>query len=251
MLHPDIQFILHYFPTRPQWKREIPSHHMILAYQLDGSYDHFFDGKKISVAQDSFLFLHASDCYSVTQVSYGSCIAIHFTANVPIDLSFQVFSAVGHPHIKKEFLRILSVWNRCDEISQYEVMASFYKIWSWMLRFCQTQNNRFSQQSPLSRAHNYLSSHFQDAQLTVSQAAREAGISERWLCTQFQEVYHTSPSRFLTSLRITAATKLLQSRHYSLREIAESTGFSSVSYFIRVFRREMGITPHAFQKENS
>ena len=49
--------------------------------------------------------------------------------------------------------------------------------------------------------------------------------------------------RYLTHVRLECAKNLLNGTEKSIQNIAVECGFSSSSYFIRVFKTEIGITP--------
>ena len=53
---------------------------------------------------------------------------------------------------------------------------------------------------------------------------------------------------YITKYRISTALSLLQNTALSVTEIALSTGFNSSSYFSKVFREYMGITPLQYLK---
>ena len=65
----------------------------------------------------------------------------------------------------------------------------------------------------------------------------------------FLEQYHKPPGRYLTSLRIEAAAELLREGSLMISEIAALTGYASANYFIRVFHREVGVSPSAYRME--
>ena len=59
----------------------------------------------------------------------------------------------------------------------------------------------------------------------------------------FTAAVGVSPGRYLTSVRIQAAMKLLLHREYSLDVVASLCGFSGANYLCRVFKKETGQTP--------
>lgn len=59
----------------------------------------------------------------------------------------------------------------------------------------------------------------------------------------FREITGVSPNKYLTALRINRATELLVETDLSVADISTMLGFSSLSYFIRVFRKHTGTTP--------
>ena len=75
-----------------------------------------------------------------------------------------------------------------------------------------------------------------------------ANISQRECFRCFQSILHTTPMAYITKYRISAALSLLQNTTLSITEIALSTGFNSSSYFSKVFREYMGVTPLHYRK---
>ncbi len=62
----------------------------------------------------------------------------------------------------------------------------------------------------------------------------------------FKEVTGFSPSVYVTKIRIERAKQLLRDLDMSVRECAESVGFSDANYFCRVFRKETGLSPKQY-----
>ena len=53
----------------------------------------------------------------------------------------------------------------------------------------------------------------------------------------------------MTRLRIYAAEDMLRMKSYTIAEIAAAVGYTSPSYFCRVFTREVGISPSKWEDE--
>jgi len=51
---------------------------------------------------------------------------------------------------------------------------------------------------------------------------------------------------YLNRYRLRRARALLEASDKSITEVALAVGFSSSSYFARVFREEMGVSPRAY-----
>ena len=69
------------------------------------------------------------------------------------------------------------------------------------------------------------------------------GVSKSHLIRVFTAAVGVPPGRYLTSVRIEAAMKLLLHREYSLDVVASLCGFSGANYLCRVFKKETGQTP--------
>ena len=63
------------------------------------------------------------------------------------------------------------------------------------------------------------------------------------LVRAFTAALGVSPGRYLTSVRIEAAMRLLLHREYTLDVIASLCGFSGANYLCRVFKKTTGQSP--------
>jgi len=81
-----------------------------------------------------------------------------------------------------------------------------------------------------------------------------AELSNRSLATfkrDFQRYYHTSPRQWINRQRLQHARLLLQTTEQSVSDTALACGFENVSHFIRIFRREFGITPQMMRTQQT
>ena len=56
-------------------------------------------------------------------------------------------------------------------------------------------------------------------------------------------------SEYLTELRIAEAKRLLLETESSVVDICQQTGYSHVSYFIKLFQKYVGMTPAKYRDE--
>lgn len=77
------------------------------------------------------------------------------------------------------------------------------------------------------------------------------GISVTQLMVLFRRVLGQSPHRFVINLRIVRARHLLATSLMPACEIALACGFSHQEHMIRLFRREIGLTPAAYRRSIS
>ena len=88
-------------------------------------------------------------------------------------------------------------------------------------------------------------------EITVSQLATRAQMSEVYFRKLFKSVTGVSPARFMIDCKVDRAKELLFENYLSLEDIAERCGFSSPSYFCRVFKENTGMTPGEFRAKLS
>ena len=66
----------------------------------------------------------------------------------------------------------------------------------------------------------------------------------------FQATYGVSPIRYLHQYRIQKAKDLLSSDYGSITQVAESTGYSSVYHFSKMFSQYTGMSPTEYVKQS-
>ena len=83
---------------------------------------------------------------------------------------------------------------------------------------------------------------------TVGEAAEAMAVSRSTITHSLREDTGKTFSQHLASVRIREAKRLLAYTDLSLSEIASRCGFSDQSYFTKVFRREINLTPGQFRR---
>ena len=96
-------------------------------------------------------------------------------------------------------------------------------------------------------ARSQLSRHFSNPDLSVRSLARDARMNRSMFSRLFHQRVGVSPKQYLTSLRINRAATFLKETNLPVREIARQTGFRDMPYFIRAFRRGIGLSPGRFR----
>ncbi|GHU74759.1 hypothetical protein AGMMS49992_17170 [Clostridia bacterium] len=93
----------------------------------------------------------------------------------------------------------------------------------------------------------YIYLHYKE-NISLESLSQQFALSSTYLSRIFKATYHEGISTLLTRLRIESACALLKDSTLSIYLIAEQLNFSDVSYFSKVFRRYMGITPGEYRK---
>lgn len=79
------------------------------------------------------------------------------------------------------------------------------------------------------------------------QLAKELGVSKYHFLRIFSAFVGMTPGEYVSRLRIEKAVSLLRQTDWSIEEVASAVGYSSGSYFIKVFRKLTGQTPARFR----
>lgn len=94
--------------------------------------------------------------------------------------------------------------------------------------------------------HNYMMLHCQNVTLTTM--AAQFGYSERQLIRILKKNSGKGFSELLQDIRMNKAIGLLKNQSITVPQIAKMLGYSSVSYFQKVFLRTFTFTPEAFRE---
>lgn len=80
----------------------------------------------------------------------------------------------------------------------------------------------------------------------VAQVAEELGVTPNYLSSQFKQEKGVGFNQFLTELRMDKARQLLLTSSFSIKEIAESIGYTGSRHFARIFKERFSLSPSAF-----
>ena len=95
----------------------------------------------------------------------------------------------------------------------------------------------------------YIAAHYAE-DITLDKLAQLVGTSSASFRRQFTHMFGVSPGRYITTIRINAARKLLETTDKLVSEIATETGFWDQSHFTKIFKRERGTTPGAYRRRH-
>ena len=88
-------------------------------------------------------------------------------------------------------------------------------------------------------------------QIAVAEIAQLVNLSPSRLAHLFKTEMDLSMQQYLTQLRLAKAKRQLETSFLSVKEIAASVGFSSVSRFVVCFKSLVGATPAQYRKRLS
>jgi AraC-like DNA-binding protein len=99
------------------------------------------------------------------------------------------------------------------------------------------------------RAMAYIDKHYAEP-FSRQEMARQLGLSERYLTSCFHKEMGITPVEYLNRYRLKQAKTMLGSGA-NVTETALAVGFSSVSYFTRLFEKEVGVSPGVYRHSHS
>ena len=87
-------------------------------------------------------------------------------------------------------------------------------------------------------------------ELSVQDICRGGSISKTLLYDGFHQRFHCTVSGYINVKRVERSQELLCKTDLSMEEISQAVGFSSASYYSRIFKKHTGISPLQYRKSN-
>lgn len=104
--------------------------------------------------------------------------------------------------------------------------------------------------SAIERAIAHMEAHYDD-DLTREALAAVAEMSPGHFSTFFRRHTGSSPSRYLTAIRMRRARELLLFSACRLKDVSQRVGYADPFYFSRAFKSDAGVSPAAFIRRHS
>lgn len=215
-------------------------------YILCGSCKYLFsDNYSFTVNTGDVLYLAKDAVYQMDVLERYDFICINFFFDSDNLRQSDKFSPKDSGFTENLFYRM---WKKqTSGASLAEKMSLLYGIYSDLISSNQKIYLQNSARYKIEDAMALISAS-SDENITVKSLAEHTGMSEVYFRKLFRGVTGVSPSKYIIDQRVSRAKVLLTADYLTLDDVAERCGFSSLSYFCRVFKDNIGMTPSEFRK---
>ena len=237
-------------------------------YSLGSDAVVYINSERYSFKDGDLIIINSNDLHSLEFPGDSRYICVKFSPNI-LYADEQAFAEykyampflIDTPHrilfdreetekagIEKLCLEIMDEWNGKDYAFELAIRANILKIFTWILRYWRNQGAIGADKKipdSIKSALIYITENYETA--TETEAARASGLSYNHFSGVFKTAMGQNFKKFLVSVRLKEAEKLLMSTEKSMTEIAMETGFTTASHFIANFKRFKGVTPKQFR----
>ena len=130
---------------------------------------------------------------------------------------------------------------------EFKVISSLFKIVNSALEnqtlFVGRNNYRVDKIKP---AIDYIRGNF-SGNIELKILAEECSMSSNYFCKIFKDVTGQTPTEYITTYRLNMACEMLLSGS-KVTDTAYDCGFNDLSYFIHVFKKNIGISPKQYSQ---
>lgn len=99
----------------------------------------------------------------------------------------------------------------------------------------------------IARCQEWIADHYGE-HTPVATMARLSGLAERSFKRRFTKVTGMSPLEYVHTLRLEEAKQILETTDLPVEAVAEEVGYEDASFFRRLFRRKVGMTPRDYRR---
>ena len=99
----------------------------------------------------------------------------------------------------------------------------------------------------ISQVQQYITNNFAESH-NLDNLSFLFNTNKTYLCSEFKAVYGDSIVNYIHKLRIKEAKRLMRTGNYNLTQISEEIGYSSISYFCKVFKKHENKAPSEYIK---
>lgn len=210
------------------------------------------DGYTVTVQKGDLLYLahHAKYTMHILTDRYSS-IYCDFEFDAPIPGKSQVYPLKNPAVAENLFQRLYHSFPDTSAAAFARCMSILYDIHALVLASEKGTYIGTGAKDKLLRAKQLIDQRYTDCDLSISDVAAYAQMSEEYLRKLFRAQLGIAPSKYIASLRLERAKELMKYPFLTLEECALQSGFSSLQYFCHVFKAATGTTPAKYRKNES
>lgn len=153
-----------------------------------------------------------------------------------------------YEELSKILKNVIFIFNNRTCTYKLDITAHILLLLSLLLRNSTTfnfkKNDRFYRIRP---AIDYIEKNY-NQQISISDLSNLINVCDDYFIRIFKAATSRTPTAYITDVRLHQALRLLSLHQYSISEISDKTGFSSIQYFSRIFKERMGLSPSEYAK---
>jgi len=147
---------------------------------------------------------------------------------------------------------VRQIFARKETAYELLIKARLYEIWYLLCIHAQKKKadapaHTDYRISTIKSVIEYIKSHY-DSPIFLDTLSDEFHISKGHLCRLFRSITKMSLVEYINFYRISQSASLLMETDREISEIAGMTGFNNISYYNKIFRKYMHMTPSAFRQ---
>ncbi len=211
---------------------------------------HFGAGLPLTNLECTFQMLDEEG--QAAEVNFFDLVEINpnITISGPIRMQPILVPSRFQPMLTEGYGRILDLYGSPLLRNQFGIMIAdlMARVETIVLNAVRTDDISVPVEELIENIKEFITAN-QSRALTLNEVAEFAHFTPNYLCRIFKRHTGMSPMKYLQTVRIEGAKKLLSLTDLPVYTIAEKMGINEPSYFARMFRSTYGISPQTYRNQ--
>ncbi len=217
-----------------------------ISYRIKGDAQFVHESGSTFAKTGDIVFVPARYNYTL-KASGEKLIVVHFSSNSNLPGSIHCMTPENASYFERKFSELYLVWSKKQFGYEHECKSILYKILMKIEQeFAHTKIS--DGYDKILEAVEFIHDNFADSNFSVDYLSKMCGMSDTYFRKLFVKRFSCTPIRYVIKLKLNFATELLRSGYYTVQEVSDKCGFTTVNYFSAFMKKETGRTPSDFFK---
>ena len=157
---------------------------------------------------------------------------------------------ISSPELALTIKEMFSEKKKGDVAYDFYIKGGIYKTLGYLYREGIIMNAeeafRTKEVEKITPVLSYINTHYNE-DITLEYVSAMLGFDSSYFCRIFKAAVGATFTEYLNFVRIYRAERLLSKTQMTILEISEAVGFSSVSYFNRIFKKYRSFSPRYYR----
>ena len=222
------------------------SQHSVLIIKKKGETEYAVKGQKYAADPQNILFIPAGTEYSMYIDRAGECVIIEFDALNSNEASVCEFFIGDDKDAANTIKSIVYYWNLKGPAYHSKCLSELYSLITLLSTAHSFANSLAGKYGMIHKSVKFIEANYRREDLYTPDLAAMSGMGETYYRSIFISVFGVAPAKYIQNYRVEKAKALLVNCSGSIEDIATSVGFANSSYFCKVFKSTVGLTPSEF-----
>lgn len=183
-------------------------------------------------------WLNRKEFIAIRQLHELSAKGIKFSQDIALRVKQRLIQLVEEPSAFGKIMQLLDVLNQLALTQDFSIIneQDF------------SHKTKLQDNERLNKIYQYLETYYKE-KITLSDVASLVCMAEESFSRFFSKLMKRSFFSFLNEYRINIACKLLVETDLQMAQICDQSGYESISFFFRQFRKYKNCSPQYFRKK--
>ena len=227
-----------------------------LVYIDHGELDTTVENKEYHLKKYDLMLYHPGQFHAQSTQQDVTCSYLTITFDMECKLGDELKNKVFHT--KKSIYQVLSKYMKAIQSTNF-LSSEFAMLYLKEVLILLFQSER-NEETEIS---NTMQEHYENTLLneilifihnniyssfTVEDICQKFSVSRSTLQTLFNTNIKITPKQYISNIKLKQAKLLIQEHKYTISEISDILGFTSIHYFSRKFKLQFGVSPTDYAK---